>query len=145
MPDQRLVGAALATIGLPLTVGGLGWLAKTARRRARLVPVTATVVRAYQASRYTGYADGEFTPHPAHHVEVVYNHPADHAGARVRRHRLLVYRRHRPMSTLRLLVDPTEPEARPVPYGLAGYSRPARVSALAGPVAAAGLGLLLLR
>lgn len=139
------MGAALATIGLPLTVGGLGWLASTARRRARLVPVTATVVRAYQASRYTGYAGGEFTPHPAHHVEVVYNHPADHVGARVRRHRLLVHRRHRPTSTLRLLVDPAEPDARPMPYGLAGYVRPARVSAVAGPVAAAGLGLLLVR
>lgn len=136
---------AFATVGVPLTVGGLGWLAHTASRRSRLVPVPATVVRVYQAPRYTGYSDGAFTPHHGNHVEVVYNHPADASDAPVRTHRLPVYRRHRPNSRLRLLVDPTDPDARPLSYGPAGYVRPARFSALAGPVALTGISLLFLR
>lgn len=145
MPDQRFLGAAFATVGVPLTVGGLGWLAHTATRRSRLVPVPATVVRVYQAPRYTGYADGAFTSHPGAHVEVAYNHPSDAPDAKVRTHHLPVYRSHRPNSRLRLLVDPDDPSARPLAYGPAGYVRPARFSAVAGPVAMAGLGLLLLR
>ena len=136
---------AFATVGLPLTVGGIGWLAHTASRRAHLVPVAATVVRVSQAPRYTGYADGAFTPHEGHRVEVVYNHPQDAPNAPVRRHQLAVYRRHRPNSRLRLLVDPDDPDDLPRSYGPAGYVRPARFSALAGPVALAGVGLLLLR
>ena len=107
--------------------------------------MSATVVRAYQAPRYTGYSGGAFTPHEGNRVEVVYNHPADAADAPVRKHHLPVYRRHRPNSRLRLLVDPDDPDSRPLSYGPAGYVRPARFSALAGPVALAGLSLLLLR
>lgn len=136
---------AFATVGVPLTVGGLGWLAHTASSRSHLVPVSATVVRVYQAPRYTGYSGGAFTPHPGNHVEVVYNHPADAPDAPVRTHRLPVYRKHRPNSQLRLLVDPGDPDASPRSYGPAGYVRPARFSALAGPVALTGLSLLLLR
>lgn len=145
MPHQRVFGVAFATVGVPLTMGGLGWLAHTASRRFRLVPVSATVVHVYQASRYTGYSDGEFTPHPGPHVEVVYNHPLDGPAAPVRTHHLPVYRRHRPNSRIRLLVDPADPDAKPHCYGLPGYVRPARFSAIAGPVAVAGLSLLLLR
>lgn len=136
---------AFATVGVPLTVGGLSWLAHTANHRLRLTPVQATVVRAYQASRYTGFSDGAFTPHPGHYVEVAYNHPQDAQDATVRTHHLPVYRRHRPNSRLRLLVDPENPDAQPHSYGLPGYARPARFSAVAGPVAVAGLSLLLLR
>lgn len=145
MPQQRTFGIAFASVGVPLTVGGLGWLAHTAGTRSRLVPVHATVVRAYQAPRYTGYSDGSFTPHPVHRIEVVYSHPSDGPDAQVRTHHLHVYRRHRPNSRLRLLVDPDDPQAQPHAYGMSGYVRPARFSAVAGPVALAGLSLLLLR
>lgn len=134
-----------ASFGVPMTVGGLGWLARTARHRIRLEPVTATVVRVYQGTRYVGYAGGAFTEHHTHRVEVVYNHPADAKDAPVRVLHLTVHRKHRPNSRLRLLVDPDNPDFRPLSYGLAGYLAPARFAAIAGPVAVAGLGLLMIR
>lgn len=135
----------LASLGVPLTMSGLGALATTVRRRSRLAPVTATVVRAYQGCSYTGYTDGEFTRHPVRRIEIVYDHPADPPGAPARVLHMSVRRGHRPNGRLRVLVDPTDPDAHPLPYGPSGYLGPARVPAVAGTIAAAGLSLLLMR